>query len=76
MHIKYVNRYVANKPSLKICNEMQRSVSFKTEKEKKVTAGDAGDRTRGLSHAKRTRYHCATSPDMKTCPEKELINSL
>ena len=35
MHIKYVNRYVANKPSLKICNEMQRSVSFKTEKEKK-----------------------------------------
>ena len=35
---------------------------------KKVTKkicqyGDAGDRTRGLSHAKRTRYHCATSPD-------------
>ena len=25
-------------------------------------SGDAGDRTRGLSHAKRTRYHCATSP--------------
>ena len=24
--------------------------------------GPAGDRTRGLSHAKRTRYHCATSP--------------
>ena len=24
--------------------------------------GDAGDWTRGLSHAKRTRYHCATSP--------------
>ena len=28
----------------------------------RVVIGDAGDRTRGLSHAKRTRYHCATSP--------------
>ena len=27
-----------------------------------VISGDAGDWTRGLSHAKRTRYHCATSP--------------
>ena len=52
-------------------------MSLKTEKnKKKITAGDAGDRTRGLSHAKRTRYHCATSPDMKTCPEKALIKSL
>ena len=32
------------------------------KKEKNI--GDAGDRTRGLSHAKRTRYHCATSPDI------------
>ena len=29
----------------------------------KESIGDAGVRTRGLSHAKRTRYHCATSPD-------------
>ena len=27
-----------------------------------VKTGDAGDRTRGLSHAKRTLYHWATSP--------------
>ena len=27
-----------------------------------ILYGDAGDWTRGLSHAKRTRYHCATSP--------------
>ena len=28
----------------------------------KIQLGDTGDRTRGLSHAKRTRYHCATTP--------------
>ena len=28
----------------------------------KIHLGDTGDRTRGLSHAKRTRYHCATTP--------------
>ena len=39
-------------------------MSAKRIKEKKFLSGDAGDRTRGLSHAKRTRYHCATSPDV------------
>ena len=34
----------------------------KRKVEEKEIFGDAGDRTRGLSHAKRTRYHCATSP--------------
>ena len=34
----------------------------KKKKKKEPAIGDAGDRTRGLSHAKRTRYHCATSP--------------
>lgn len=36
---------------LVICVRLRR----KTKKKKKV--GDAGDRTRGLSHAKRTLYH-------------------
>ena len=40
-------------------------MSAKRIKEKKFLSGDAGDRTRGLSHAKRTRYHCATSPTMR-----------
>ena len=31
----------------------------------KIQLGDTGDRTRGLSHAKRTRYHCAISPPWK-----------
>ena len=35
---------------------------MKSLEEQLVPDGDAGDRTRGLSHAKRTRYHCATSP--------------
>ena len=30
----------------------------------KIQLGDTGDRTRGLSHAKRTRYHCAISPSV------------
>ncbi len=38
--------------------------AFKTIKS---NFGDTGDRTRGLSHAKRTRYHCAISPDDITC---------
>ena len=37
---------------------------------RKKNIGDAGDRTRGLSHAKRTRYHCATSPDILNLREK------
>ena len=37
-------------------------LKFEKKDEKKFLIGDAGDRTRGLSHAKRTRYHCATSP--------------
>ena len=36
----------------------------------KIQSGDTGDRTRGLSHAKRTRYHCAISPDIKILPNK------
>ena len=38
-------------------------IKINIEKWKKLPLiGDAGDWTRGLSHAKRTRYHCATSP--------------
>ncbi len=33
----------------------------------KKRTGDAGDRTRGLSHAKRTLYHWATSPSCFNC---------
>ena len=45
---------------------------------KKIHFGDAGDWTRGLSHAKRTRYHCATSPfdiDTKKCSLYYFLNT-
>ncbi len=35
---------------------------FEHQKIQIIKYGDAGDRTRGLSHAKRTLYHWATSP--------------
>ena len=41
-------------------------VGFIQGKKNVKNFGDAGDRTRGLSHAKRTRYHCATSPVVTT----------
>ena len=39
-----------------------RLLRWDSQVQKRNITGDAGDWTRGLSHAKRTRYHCATSP--------------
>ena len=39
------------------------AVLFCLTKQNKEESGDAGDWTRGLSHAKRTPYHWATSPE-------------
>ena len=51
------------------CFWMKASLPLSLNERKRIkefaTVGDAGDWTRGLSHAKRTRYHCATSPLMK-----------
>ena len=43
----------------------------------KRDSGDAGDRTRGLSHAKRTLYRWATSPSLHTYQQhSSLLESL